>query len=41
MEEEIEVYEPPTVTEIGDFAEVTLGRGSWGFEPDWTCYMFC
>lgn len=43
MQEETEVaaYEPPTVEEAGDFAEVTLGRPSWGFEADWTCVMLC
>jgi hypothetical protein len=35
------VYEPPALVSIGQFAKVTLGRPSWGFERDWTCVMFC
>ncbi|MEV7008681.1 lasso RiPP family leader peptide-containing protein [Streptosporangium sp. NPDC051022] len=41
MEKETIVYEPPTLSGVGEFAEVTLGRPSWGFENDWTCVMLC
>jgi hypothetical protein len=34
-------YEPPTLSEVGDFAQVTLGRPNWGFEADWSCVMLC
>ncbi|HZB29452.1 MAG TPA: lasso RiPP family leader peptide-containing protein [Streptosporangiaceae bacterium] len=39
--EKAAVYEPPTLAEVGDFAALTLGRPSWGFESDWSCVMFC
>lgn len=41
MQEKTATYEPPMLAAAGDFAEVTLGRPSWGFENDWTCVMFC
>ncbi|MEU3165977.1 lasso RiPP family leader peptide-containing protein [Streptosporangium sp. NPDC006930] len=41
MEKDVLAYEPPTVSGVGEFAEVTLGRPSWGFEADWSCVMLC
>ncbi|TDC32724.1 lasso RiPP family leader peptide-containing protein [Kribbella albertanoniae] len=41
MEAMMLAYEPPMLTEVGSFAEVTLGRPTWGFEADWTCVMLC
>ncbi|REE96912.1 lasso RiPP family leader peptide-containing protein [Thermomonospora umbrina] len=35
--EETTIYEPPTLTEVGDFTEVTLGRPNWGFDGQLTC----
>lgn len=40
-EQELAVYEPPALVEVGNFAKVTLGRPNWGFENDWSCIMFC
>ncbi|WP_169813973.1 lasso RiPP family leader peptide-containing protein [Actinomadura kijaniata] len=39
MEQKTEAYEPPTLTEVGDFASLTLGRGMTGFEAEWTCFV--
>ncbi|GAA1587356.1 hypothetical protein GCM10009678_82310 [Actinomadura kijaniata] len=37
-----EFYEPPTLTQVGDFARTTLGRSSLGgFDSDWLCIMYC
>jgi hypothetical protein len=41
MQQMVAAYEPPALTEVGDFAELTLGRPSWGFEHDWSCVMMC
>jgi hypothetical protein len=41
VKQESALYEPPVLTSIGDFANVTLGRPNWGFETDWSCIMFC
>lgn len=38
---EISAYETPTITEMGAFSEVTLGRPNWGFENDWSCVRVC
>ena len=35
-------YQPPELTTIGDFSEVTLGRLNWGFDAVWWCaYLGC
>ncbi|MET2715116.1 lasso RiPP family leader peptide-containing protein [Streptomyces carpaticus] len=31
------VYEAPELIEVGDFNEVTLGDGSWGFDSRREC----
>ncbi|WP_245681673.1 lasso RiPP family leader peptide-containing protein [Actinomadura kijaniata] len=36
-----EFYEPPTLTEVGDFSRTTLGRLGWGFDSHWLCIMYC
>ncbi|MCX4869830.1 lasso RiPP family leader peptide-containing protein [Streptomyces sp. NBC_00257] len=37
MNTEIEEYESPEMVEVGEFAEVTMGRPNWGFDWNWTC----
>ncbi|MFD2469329.1 lasso RiPP family leader peptide-containing protein [Amycolatopsis silviterrae] len=34
-------YEPPTMAEAGDFAEVTLGLPNLGWELDGRCLFAC
>jgi len=42
MELQERTYQPPELTAIGDFSEVTLGRMNWGFDAQWTCaYLGC
>ncbi|GAA0264402.1 hypothetical protein GCM10009527_070550 [Actinomadura nitritigenes] len=41
MQQKVAAYEPPALMEVGGFAELTLGRPSWGFEADWSCVMLC
>lgn len=35
------VYEPPMLQEVGDFQELTLGKGGGGFDSYWECLYFC
>ncbi|MEU0124914.1 lasso RiPP family leader peptide-containing protein [Streptomyces albidoflavus] len=30
-------YEAPALVEVGDFTEVTLGDGTWGFDSKRQC----
>ncbi|MEU7135045.1 lasso RiPP family leader peptide-containing protein [Streptomyces sp. NPDC046261] len=32
MEEQTGIYEPPALAEIGGFAELTLDKGTWGWD---------
>jgi len=41
MTEETVLYETPALVEVGDFADVTLGRGTWGWEWDGECWSLC
>ncbi|WP_326686302.1 MULTISPECIES: lasso RiPP family leader peptide-containing protein [unclassified Streptomyces] len=33
------VYEAPALVEVGDFTDVTLGDGSWGWDDDDLCWF--
>ncbi|WP_176611276.1 lasso RiPP family leader peptide-containing protein [Actinomadura sp. WMMB 499] len=33
-------YEPPTLIEIGDLRDVTLGNGTWGVDEKNQCWYF-
>jgi hypothetical protein len=37
MTEETVQYETPMLVEVGNFTDVTLGNGSWGWESDHEC----
>jgi hypothetical protein len=39
MTEETELYQTPVLVEVGDFAEVTLGDGSWGWDDADLCWF--
>ncbi len=42
MTEETVPYETPALVEVGDFADVTLGNGSWGWDHANLCLvLFC
>ncbi|GAB2791445.1 lasso RiPP family leader peptide-containing protein [Amycolatopsis magusensis] len=41
MIEETTVYEPPAMTAVGEFDEVTLGGGGRGYEYNKQCLIFC
>ncbi|SHN47901.1 lasso RiPP family leader peptide-containing protein [Cryptosporangium aurantiacum] len=34
-------YVSPTLIEVGDFAELTLGNGGGGVDTFWECWFWC
>ncbi|MGA6158693.1 lasso RiPP family leader peptide-containing protein [Stenotrophomonas sp. NPDC087984] len=42
MKEETVLYETPALVEVGDFAELTLDRGTWGWDGINQCiFLHC
>ncbi|WP_019629982.1 lasso RiPP family leader peptide-containing protein [Actinomadura atramentaria] len=38
----MQAYEPPALVEIGDLREVTLGKGTWGWDNANQClWLHC
>lgn len=38
--QETTMYLPPALAEVGEFAQVTLGRPVWGFDSRDRCVFF-
>ncbi|MFI0374034.1 lasso RiPP family leader peptide-containing protein [Actinomadura sp. 1N219] len=41
MNREKENYEPPLMVEVGDFMDVTLRQGTWGWDKYDQCKWLC
>ncbi|WP_157430532.1 lasso RiPP family leader peptide-containing protein [Actinomadura macra] len=41
MAQEATVYEPPLIAEVGDFSEVTMRQGTWGYDDYDQCWIDC
>ncbi|MFI0356939.1 lasso RiPP family leader peptide-containing protein [Actinomadura sp. 9N407] len=41
MERKTSVYEPPTLAEVGGFAQLTLKQGTWGWDSKDECLVIC
>lgn len=41
MIEDVDTYEPPSMSDAGEFDEVTLGGGGRGYDYDKECWIFC
>lgn len=35
------IYEPPAMAEAGDFNEITLKQGTWGYDSKDQCLIAC
>ncbi|WP_131736259.1 lasso RiPP family leader peptide-containing protein [Actinomadura roseirufa] len=35
------IYEPPAMAEVGDFNQITLKQGTWGYDSRDQCLIAC